>query len=182
MEIYIAQQTTAFLWAIFVGAALGLLYDSFRILRIAIPCGNTFIAVQDVLFFITCALVTFLFLLGQAEGKVRFFLLVGELLGGVLYFSTISIPIMGVSRKIIAVIRAVISFIARYLLLPLWRLVYWIVSTILRPVRFLGRKIKAGLLKIKLLLLKWHKLLYNRVNDAITRRSGGNGADEEESR
>jgi spore cortex biosynthesis protein YabQ len=156
MEIYLAQQTGAFLWAILIGAGLALIYDAFRILRIAIPCGKGFIAAQDILFFIICAIVTFLYLLSHADGKVRAFLLLGELLGAVIYFCTLSIPVMGVSRKIIALIRGILSFFYRYLVFPLWRLFYWIISTFLRPLRFIQVILKKA-------LIKGHGVLYNQV-------------------
>jgi spore cortex biosynthesis protein YabQ len=178
MEIYLAQQTIAFLWAIVIGAALALLYDMFRILRIAIPFGPGLIALQDILFFTVCAVVTFLFLLSQAEGKVRAFLLLGEFLGAVVYFCTISIPIMGVSRKIIAVIRGFFSFVFRWFLLPLWRLSYWIITTFLRPPRFMLKILKKACIKMKFSLLKVRGVLYNQVNRIIQKRNRDEAGEE----
>ena len=170
MEIYLAQQTAAFLWAILIGGMLALLYDAFRILRIAIPFSDIFVALQDILFFCVCAAVTFIYLLSQADGKVRAFLLLGIFLGAVLYFSTLSILIMGVSRGIIAVIHRILSFLLRYLALPLWRLFYWICSALLRPMRFLLEILKKACINIKNRLRKCRGVLYNQVKRIAQKR------------
>jgi len=151
----------AFVWAVLMGAAFGLLFDAFRIIRIAIPVADVIIAAQDILFFSICAVAAFFYLLGHADGRVRFFLLVGILLGAVIYFCTLSIPIMGVSRVIIAFVRGVLRFFWRYLILPILRLIYWIVSVVLYPVRLLLNIFKKCAQKLKIVLKRWRGLLYN---------------------
>ena len=166
MEIYVTQQAMAFVWAVLIGAVFGLLFDVFRIIRIALPVADVVIAAQDILYFSICAVLTFFYLLGHADGRVRFFLLVGILLGAVIYFCTLSIFVMNVSRLIIAFVRGVLLFFWRYLILPIWRICFFIVSVILFPVRLLGKIFKKSGLKLKFILKKWRILLYNQINRA----------------
>jgi len=175
MEIYVTQQAMAFVWAVLMGGAFGLLFDVFRILRIALPFADVIIAAQDILFFSICAIAAFFYLLGHADGRVRLFLLLGILLGAVIYFCTLSIPIMGVSRLIIAFVKSVLSFFWRYFLLPLFRIFCWILSIILFPVRLLIKIFKKGGLKLKFSLKKWRILVYNNFTrlskSKITKKS-----------
>ena len=83
MGISIAQ---AFFCSILIGMALGLLYDVFRIVRIALPSPKLLVAAQDILYFLLASGITCLFTLNINEGEVRSFVLVGELLAGWMYF------------------------------------------------------------------------------------------------
>ena len=163
LEIYLSQQVMAFVWAVVIGCVFGLLFDVFRILRIAIPVPDAVIAAQDILYFSVCAALAFLFLLGQTDGRVRFFLLVGIVIGAIIYFCTLSVPVMGVSRFIIAFVKGVLSFFWRYLLLPVWRLCFWIVSVLLFPLHLLIKIFKKGGTKLNFVLKKWRMLLYNHI-------------------
>jgi spore cortex biosynthesis protein YabQ len=169
LEIYLAQQTVAFLWSLGLGAAIGLFYDMFRISRLAFPTAALATGLEDVLFFAVCAAATFLFLLSNAEGKVRIFLLAGQLLGAVLYFATLSHVVVGFSRKIIAALRALIRVLVRLLILPVWRLSYRIVWILLWPFRFLAHLLKKVCQRCKYGLKKWRIVLYNQKKSALRR-------------
>ena len=59
----IADQTRLFLLALGLGFLLGIVYDLFRVVRMAFTMRRVGVFIQDVLFFLTCAAATFLFLL-----------------------------------------------------------------------------------------------------------------------
>lgn len=163
MGVHLADQTLVFLRACLLGAALGALYDVFRILRIAIPASRGIIAAQDLLFFVLAAIATFLFLLTSIDGSVRVFLMVGEALGWVLYYFTLGQLVMRVSKTIIAAIKAVFRFLLRYLLAPIYRLIYSFITLLLRPIRFFGRIVKNSLRKVKFRLKVRRVVLYNHL-------------------
>ena len=74
-------QTSVFLRSLGIGVLFGGLYDLFRLLR---ALGrNTIVEVifQDLLFASICAIGTFLFLLNDNFGQIRFYLLAGEGIG-----------------------------------------------------------------------------------------------------
>lgn len=161
MGIHLAEQTLAFLYACVLGAVLGTLYDLFRILRLAFPAGRGMLFIQDLLFWILCSIASFLFLLTNSDGVVRVFLLIGELLGGVLYHYTLGVLIMRIASTIIDACRAAARFLMRFFILPLWKLLYGVIQFLLRPVRFFGGFLKNYLIRVKLRLKVGRLVLYN---------------------
>lgn len=168
MGIYLADQVFVFVSSLLVGAALGLLYDIFRITRIAFPTAPAVVFIEDVLFFLICALVTFFYGLTVIDGMLRVFLILGELLGGIIYFCTIGQLVMRVSKTIIKAVEAVIRFIFRWIMRPIWLLIYHIITFLLRPFMFLRRIMKKKLQKIKFCLKVRRKVLYNQLRGYLS--------------
>lgn len=172
LGIHLAEQTLFFLQAILLGAALGLLYDGFRITRLAVKTPDGVVFAEDVLFFALCAVSTFLFLMRTIDGQLRFFILLGAGLGALLYSLTLSIAVMRVSEAIIRVVKGILRFIFRWLLYPIFRMVYWICLQILRPIRFLGRFFKKSAQRYKYRLKIRRKVLYNQLRSVFARKPG----------
>jgi spore cortex biosynthesis protein YabQ len=118
-----------FLYACMLGVALGILYDVFRILRRALPLPAALVAAQDLLFFFLCAFFSFLFLMAQTDGRIRWFVAVGELLGAVLYHLTVGELVMAVSDLIIGAVRWVLGL--------LWRFVAGVAGLFWRAIRLI---------------------------------------------
>jgi len=167
MGVYLAEQTTIFLQAILLGFVYGILYDVFRITRIAVPTTRWLVFAQDVLFFFICALSTFFFLMRTMDGQVRFFVLLGAILGMIIYFYSLSILIMGVSAAIIRVVKAVLRGIYRWVLLPIWRIIYSFVVFIMRPVRFFGVRFEKTVQRCKYGLKVRRDVLYNQLSKKL---------------
>lgn len=104
-EITFFSQMTGFLLAVGMGAALCLVYDLFRIVRIAAPPGRIGAFAQDVLWFAIAAVVTYLLCLARCKGEVRSFIIVGEAVGFILTRLTVSRLIIAAARRIIKVTR-----------------------------------------------------------------------------
>jgi spore cortex biosynthesis protein YabQ len=120
------SESITFLSACLWGAALGVVYDLFRISRIAIKTCNVIIFIEDIIFFVIVTLSSFIFIVMKNDGVLRGFLIVGELLGALVYFSTISIIIMNAARVIIKVIKAFLKFMYKLLIRPFVKLFQWI--------------------------------------------------------
>jgi spore cortex biosynthesis protein YabQ len=90
MGISIAQQTAVFLYSVLLGAMLSVFYDIFRALRKHIPHHNLVVMLEDILFWLISAAAVFVFIYNTNSGEVRAFVFIGAVLGGVLYFLTIS--------------------------------------------------------------------------------------------
>lgn len=101
MTVSVSQQLIEFLLSCAVGVLLGFLIDLFRIFRAAVHCRAAAVFFQDLLCFILCALITFLFILTENSGRVRLFLLEGELLGAVVYALTLGVLVMRAARSAI---------------------------------------------------------------------------------
>jgi len=152
-----------FVKSILLGCAFGLLYDALRITRIAVPTAKWVIFIEDVLFFLTCAVVAFFFLMRTIDGQVRFFIFIGAILGIVLYFHSVSILVMGVSEAVIRIIKAALRVFYRWLLFPIWQLFYNIVVLFMRPARFLGSQFKKTVQRCKYSLKVKREVLYNQL-------------------
>ena len=96
--ISVASQPSAFLTACLLGACLGLLYDVFRILRLAGGDGRGLVFFQDVLFALICLAVSTLYMLRAGTGGVRLYVLAGEAAGAAAYELTLGIAVMKLAR------------------------------------------------------------------------------------
>ena len=101
----ILAQTNSFLYAMALGAVLSLVYDVFRIIRVAFGGKKTAVFVEDLFFSIVALILTFVFVIAFNNGELRFFVLVGELVGFVICHSTIGRIIIVFSKAIINAIK-----------------------------------------------------------------------------
>jgi spore cortex biosynthesis protein YabQ len=165
LEISIAQQTIAFLTACLFGMALGAIYDIFRIFRIAIPCGKIAVFIQDIIFWIICATLSFLFMLYTNTGEIRAFYIFGELLGFCIYYFTIGILVFKSAKAVTQFIKKLLRLFARFVLKPIWQLVLIIIRLIYK----LSIKIK-NFMKKKAKVCKTHlqvdkSIVYNLIRN-----------------
>lgn len=130
MEISVTGQALTFLFSLVFGAALGAVYDVFRILRIAIPFGKIAIFIQDLLFFLLSALLTFAFMLYESSGMVRIFIIFGELLGATVYYFTLGVIVIKSSKAIIGFFKAVFSAIFCFIFKPIGRFIKFLAGKI----------------------------------------------------
>lgn len=148
----LASQTVTFLLAILLGFVLGLLYDVFRILRLAVKSGFLVTLIEDVVYLIFVAVSSYSLALIRSDGFLRAYILIGEGLGAILYFFSLSIVIMGISALVIGMIHTVLG---------------WIFTPVLRFLRFLGtlfEKIsKKVWIFVKKLLKRIMHLVYNNT-------------------
>lgn len=102
----ISQQTALFLLSVVLGAALGVVYDCFRVFRIVFPpaAKNAAVVVEDIIFWLIYGFCVFCYSAVLARGQVRFFIVVGSLIGFVLYIVTIGNAVTGVIRRIVTAV------------------------------------------------------------------------------
>ena len=73
MAVSVTGQALAFLGALALGAALGLLYDIFRVLRVRLPW-KLLGAVLDLLFWLAVTAALFVYSVAAGDGEVRVYL------------------------------------------------------------------------------------------------------------
>lgn len=142
MELTIASQTWMFLLSILVGAVLGVCYDAFRILRLAVQHPSGVVVIEDVLYAVICAVVSFGYLLVMDCGEIRLFVLVGELIGAVLYFCTLSVLLIAVSKQIISAIKWFFTQLYRIFLAPIVRFFKYIFGKITLSYDFFAKRVQ----------------------------------------
>lgn len=73
-----------------LGIILAFVYDFIRIVRRIIPHGMVWIAVEDIIFWASCGVVTFVVSFWENDGNLRWYTIVGVIVGAYLYHNTIS--------------------------------------------------------------------------------------------
>ncbi len=118
MIVDIGKQADLFLISFYFGIFTALLFDIFRVLRKTFAHKNFLVQIEDLLFWL---IVTFLFyyiFLHRNNGEIRFYLLLGFLLGFLLFLLTISKFFIKYLSKFVFFIKKVISKIFNFLLQP----------------------------------------------------------------
>lgn len=128
-----------FVFSCVVGTLLGVLYDVFRIIRIAFNSKWISVFIQDFLFCIFSALSIILLVYYTNSGIVRWFSLFGCFLCFVLYHMTVGRFIIFVSKKIIDFIRKVLDFLIKITIIPLKTAALFIVKQLRRLNKFIFR-------------------------------------------
>ncbi|MBQ4347509.1 MAG: spore cortex biosynthesis protein YabQ [Firmicutes bacterium] len=105
MIVSFSGQAFIFILAVVLGFALGFLYDIIRISRIALPCPFLLRIFTDGLYWMAAIYLSFSFMESEANGDIRFFILLGLFLGMIIYYNTLSILILKLSRMIISAVR-----------------------------------------------------------------------------
>lgn len=82
--------------SVITGAGLFFFYDLFRVFRRIVPHGEFWIAVEDFLYWLICAVTVFVVLYRNNDGMIRGFALGGVVLGMVLYLVVLSRLVIGV--------------------------------------------------------------------------------------
>ena len=142
------------------GIIIGIIFDTFRIIRKTFKHKDFIIYVQDILFWILTGFIlmysTFIF----NDGEFRFFLLIGVCIGFVTYLFTLSKIFIKTNVSILKFIKKFISKILKILLIPIKKL-------LLRPCTFLVINIKKFFKNIKCLKIKKLKEISKEKKDFI---------------
>lgn len=89
-EIDIKFQLLTFLFACLLGAIYSAFYDLFRALRLVKNQKSFTIFLEDLFYFLTLAFVTFFYLLAFTNGEVRFYVIIGIVLGFIAFYILLS--------------------------------------------------------------------------------------------
>lgn len=127
MSDAIAKEVQFFLHAALTGALLSAVYDVFRILRRIYSHGSVWIAIEDFFYWIACALYISYVLMKENNGIIRWFFVLGILLGMLIYNFSVGRYLVPLISKII---NKVLDVVGKVL------------NILLKPVRFLWKKTK----------------------------------------
>jgi len=102
----VSHQVSLFLMSVLLGAAMGVVYDFFRVLRIVFPLAakSGAVLVQDIIFWLIYGFAIFSYATLAARGQVRFFIFFGSLIGFALYILTIGNFVTGILRRVFSAI------------------------------------------------------------------------------
>jgi len=118
MILSMPGQAWLFLSCVLTGAAIGVLYDFFRLIRKTVPHKPLVVQIEDVLFWVIATIGMFYFLLHRNFGEIRAFALIGALCGAVLYFTTLSRLMLPAATAIVNFLKRVIATAFRMIFMP----------------------------------------------------------------
>ncbi|MBQ0110722.1 MAG: spore cortex biosynthesis protein YabQ [Oscillospiraceae bacterium] len=93
-----SAQPTVFLFSLLLGAALCVCYDIIRLLKRGIKMHTAVVFALDILYALFAAIVTFCFMLVCSGGVIRWFIILGEIIGFVIFRVAFS-PLFGFISK-----------------------------------------------------------------------------------
>ena len=105
-----AYQNQVLLLSVGFGSLLGLVYDLFRLIRLAVGRKKA-VFLQDLLYFVVAAFLTVLFLLAVNRGSLRLFILLAMAAGFFSYYVTLSRVLLPLGGLLLRLLR-------RFFLLP----------------------------------------------------------------
>lgn len=118
----ISMQMRSFGLSVAVGICIGIVYDLFRIMRLASVNNKYAVVVQDVVFWCFAAIVSFLFGFVVNNGTFRFYFAVGEALGFAFYYFTFGAAVIKMSAAIVKGLKKLFKAVFRVLTFPFKRI------------------------------------------------------------
>ena len=118
MILSMEGQAWLFLSTVLMGAAIGLLYDVFRIFRKTARHSQLAVQLEDLFFWVAATGLTFYYMLHRNYGEIRVFVLVGVGIGLTLYFATVSRFVLIVFVNVVNYLKRVVAVAIRIVLIP----------------------------------------------------------------
>ena len=162
VEISVADQTMTFLGSILLGLAFGVFYEAFRLLRLIFKPGAVSIFFQDMIFFITCALRTYSFMLSRSSGEPRGFIVLGVVLGFAVYFLTVGVMVVKISKQLIDAVNKAAAWVYKIFLRPILLLIRIIEEKCKNSVKKIVKNIKFPKNNSKIDLQSDDSIMYNK--------------------
>lgn len=148
----IIQELTFFGHSIIMGIIITFVYDWILILRKLIKHKTFWISFEDLLFWIACGLGVFYMLYRENNGVLRWFTILGAMIGMIFYKCLISKMFVHIMSTCIYKIVWFIFRIIQIVVKPL----KWLISKLIKFINFLKKKIK-----------KYQNFIKNRLTGCI---------------
>ena len=119
-----ANENEFLLYALIMGVFITFVYDIIRIFRRVLPHGSFLVSLEDIAFWIYCATEVFLLMYHESDGTLRWFAVLGALVGMLTY------------KKLIS------GFFVKYVSLVLQKIFHYLGiagNFLLKPFRVIGR-------------------------------------------
>ncbi|MDE6093115.1 MAG: spore cortex biosynthesis protein YabQ, partial [Ruminococcus sp.] len=95
------------------GIIIGICYDVFRTARILFPHNTALVVIEDVAFMAGYAIFLSSFSSAAAMGELRFYYVIGNALGFIVYFFTLGSVVIGAMKKIYFAFKKVTEIILK---------------------------------------------------------------------
>lgn len=136
------NQAYLFICFVLVGIIIGIVFDLFRILRRTFKTKDLITYIEDIIFWIITGIIIIYSMYKFSDGELRFFMIIGIIIGTILYLVTVSEYVIKISVFIINILKKVLYF-------PIKILFKFIRGFILRPVTIICINLRKNVKKIK---------------------------------
>lgn len=154
-------QWLTLMWMLLSGMAMGVVFDSYRVLSIRFHFARWSIHMLDVLYWVASALFIFRVLYASNRGELRFYVFLGLLLGVCLYFWAFSVTtqrfvvmLLEIVRRLALIVNSILRILIVHPVLLLYRLVCRLIRWTLALIVFLERML------IYILMPVWKPILW----------------------
>lgn len=175
-------QTYDFLIAMLLGAALGVVYDMFKILRLVGIRSKLAVFIEDLIFFAICTIAMFSYYMQFTDGKFRIFAFVAAVLGFVIYFKTFEKVTFFIVKKVYGFCVKIFGFLYKKIVRPPLK---WLKNLLVKSINRVKIFVKRIVIKkifnfFKKLLPKKPKMLYNKEKSKRRKRRNRRGRKKED--
>ena len=136
-------------------------YDLLRIFRRVIPHKNILVSLEDILFWIYCAISVFLLMYYEGNQTLRWFAVCGALAGMFLYLKLVSPIFVNISVRLLQKLILVFNRIFQLMINPILR----VFRRIKKNLRFAKKKLTLSAKGLRMRIKKRKKKLGNNPND-----------------
>lgn len=173
------EQSKIFALSLGFGFLIGIFYDVLRLFRLLCSDSKKVFFVFDLVYTVAAAVATFLFLLTVTGGSVRAYVLLGELLGFLIYFVTLGTLLSTFFERIVAFLKRSFSKIATGSKHLFHRIFAPFRRLFLKKAKKAEKKAQFSIKKSKIHLKYLHGLLYNQHNMKSAKTNPAKGKESE---
>ena len=132
----------AYIFIVFtiVGVIIGVIFDIFRISRKTFKTNDLVTHIEDILFWIITGFIIIYSMYVFCDGELRFFMIIGILIGTIMYLLTLSKYVIKISVAIINIIKKIIIVPIRIVFKTIKRIIF-------RPITIICINVRKNILK-----------------------------------
>lgn len=122
MSQMVSGQLMLFIVSIIIGIVMGVLFDIFRVIRKIVHHHSLTVQLEDIFYWILCALIGFYILYICNYAEIRVYVFIGMLLGSILYFCTVSILVIQIADWVIKTVKSILNKMIVLIMKPIRQL------------------------------------------------------------
>jgi len=134
-----AVQWLTLLYMLLAGGAMGLAYDSYRVMSVKLHFSKSLNAALDLFYWLAAALFVFRMLYAGNQGQLRFYAFLGLFIGVWIYFLIFSVTIRRFVVMLIQSVQYLCSLIWRLIVILIGLPLLWIWNILLWILKLMGR-------------------------------------------
>ena len=139
------EQASLFLIFSLNGVIIGILFDIFRILRKSFKTRDILTYLEDIIFWILTGIIILYSMCRFCDGELRFFMILGIIMGLIIYILTISKYVMKVSLFVVGIIKKSIFILIKILSYPFKIIIDFIKKVIYKPIAIICINIRKNI-------------------------------------